>query len=78
MVKHREEGGSQVTGCRGECSRVWRTWSNGFCKDLEHCVSNYGGNTLTFGTGTRLTVTPSKYSTFDLEMAHSFTSRSPV
>lgn len=60
-------GSQETTGGR-PCRGVWRTWSNGFCNDLEHCVSNYGNEKLTFGTGTRLTIMPSKYSILGQEI----------
>lgn len=46
---------------RGRLAEEFGVWSNGFCNGLAHCVSNYGSDKLTFGTGTRLTITPSKY-----------------
>lgn len=58
-------------------SRVRRDWSHGFCNDLEHCVSNYG-NKLTFGKGTRLTVTPSKYLILGQQISYSLISRWPM
>lgn len=45
------------------------TLSHGFCNDLEQCGSTYGNDKLTFGTGTRLTVIPSKYFILDREMS---------
>lgn len=60
------------------CSRAWRVGNNGFCKDLEYCVSNYGNSMLTFGPGTRLTVTPSKYFILGQEISYSLISRLPA
>lgn len=48
-------------GRGGGLAEEFGDWSNGFCNGLAHCASNYGSEKLTFGTGTRLTVTPSKY-----------------
>lgn len=62
----------------GGYSTVQRVWSNGFCNDLEHCVSNYGSNNLIFGTGTRVTITPSKYIVLGQEISYSLIYRSPV
>lgn len=62
----------------GGLAVVLRSWSNGFCNDLEHCVSSYGNEKLTFGSGTRLTIIPSKYFIFGPEISCFLTSRSPV
>ena len=75
MVKYWEKGVQKKWGLH---SRVWRARSLGFCNDLEHCVSNYQGSQLKFGTGTRLTITASKYFILGQEISYSLIFRSPM
>lgn len=75
MVKCWEK---EVQKTWGLHSRVWRAWSLGFCNDLKHCVSNYQTSQLYFGTGTRLTITASKYFILGQEISHSLIFRSPI